>query len=174
MTDPAKLREALDLASDASEEEVRTALVAAGFSAAPPPDPQPQASASEAKDLDSLRKQASKLGVELVESDNLAEMRARQDRQEAFIAQVRAQERDKIVDEAIKDGRIPPSKRATWIANWDANPDVVKSLVAQLTPGLVPMAELGYGIDLEDDDNLLNGMPSEFAGMWPQPAGKGR
>ena len=165
MTDPAKLREALDLASDASDEEVRTAVVAAGFSPAPPA---PQAQATPPEDLDSLRKRAETMGVRLVEADNYDEILARLDRQESYLAQVRAQERDKTIDEAITDGRIPPAKRATWIANWDANPDGIKSLIAQLTPGLVPMAELGYGIDLEDDDNLLNGMPSEFAGLWPR------
>ena len=164
MTDPAKLREALDLASDASDEEVRTAVVAAGFSPAPPA---PQAQASSSEDLDSLRKRAETMGVRLVEADNYDEILARLDRQESYLAQVRAQERDKTIDEAIADGRIPPAKRAVWIANWDENPEGIKKLVAQLTPGLVPMAEQGYGADL-DDDNLLNGMPSEFAGLWPR------
>ena len=173
MTDPAKLREALDLASDASDEEVRTAVVAAGFSPAPPA-PQAQADQGQPEDLDSLRKRAEKMGVRLVEADNYQEILARLDRQESYIAQVRAAERDKTIDEAIADGRIPPAKKAQWIANWDANPGGIKDLIAQLTPGLVPMAEQGYGTDLDgDDDNLLSGVPSEYAGLWPSYSGKG-
>jgi ATP-dependent protease ClpP protease subunit len=156
MTDPAKLRESFALPESASEEEVRSAMIAAGV--------HPVASATQpepAEDIDQLRKRAEALGVRLVEAGQYDEAQAQ-------LAQVKAQERDKIIDEAIKDGRILPANRPTWVANYDANPEGTKALIAQLMPGLVPMAEMGYGSDLDDDD-LFGGMPAEFANLWPRP-----
>jgi ATP-dependent protease ClpP protease subunit len=167
--DSAKLREAFELAADASDEEVRAAVAAAGLSAAPPA---PQASATQPDDVDQLRKDRDGKSVVTLEAGNYDALIQRVEGLEQFKAQAKARERDEVIEAAIADGRILPANKANWVANWDANPDGTKRLIDQLTPGLVPMAEQGYGADLEDED-LLNGMPHEFAGLWPRQHGKG-
>ena len=165
--DQAKLREAFGLNADASEEEVRTAMVAAGFQAAPAPSPDQPPSG----DHGQLAAKGNSLTVAM-EASKFDEMQQRIEQLEAFRKKAQTEERDKAIDAAIADGRISVSNRPSWVANWDANPKGTEELLSQLVPNRIPVAEMGYGVDLNDDD-LLDGMPVEFRGMWPQGAGKG-
>lgn len=53
-----------------------------------------------------------------------------------------AEDRARIVDSAVLDGRIPPARREHWLAQLTADPGA-EQVLAALTPGLVPLSELG-------------------------------
>ena len=69
---------------------------------------------------------------------------------------------DKIVDDAVRDGRIAPAARASWRAMADKDEEGTKTLLSSLTPNTVPVAEVGVGAGNEtttEDDRL-------YAAAW--------
>lgn len=62
--------------------------------------------------------------------------------QEARSEQIRTK-REGLVKAAVNDGRIPPARREHWAALLEADPGAEETLAA-LTPGLVPLVELGH------------------------------
>lgn len=121
------LRTTLGLAADADEAAVvaKVAEMANAGANAPadvtPPEGTVLVSASV---LDDLRNQAAQ-GVEA---------RAEQQRQR----------REQIVEAAVRDGRIRPVDRAGWLNDLEKDPDRKEATLASLTPGLVPVSEIGH------------------------------
>jgi hypothetical protein len=70
--------------------------------------------------------------------------------------------RDMALDAAMAAGKFPPSRRPHWEAVWDANPNATRQVLAGLTPGQVPIDEIGTALGEPDLD-------SEFAYLWPAP-----
>lgn len=94
-------------------------------------------------------------GVVAISEAQLAELRNdAQAGREARAEQIRAQ-RTALVDAAVSDGRIAPAEREAWLAKLDAGTGG-EQVLAALKPGLVPVAPLGSGgnVDLESDDAL--------------------
>lgn len=58
-------------------------------------------------------------------------------------AQQLTERRERLVQGAVDDGRIPPARREHWLAQLAADPGS-ESVLATLKPGLVPLSELGY------------------------------
>ncbi|GAB7039711.1 Clp protease ClpP [Catenuloplanes niger JCM 9533] len=58
-------------------------------------------------------------------------------------AQQLTERRERLVQAAVDDGRIPPARRDHWIAQLAADPGA-ESTLADLRPGLVPVKEIGY------------------------------
>jgi len=58
-------------------------------------------------------------------------------------AQQRAERRERLVQAAVDDGRVPPARRAQWLAYLEADPGAEETL-AGLQKGLVPLDEIGY------------------------------
>jgi hypothetical protein len=54
-----------------------------------------------------------------------------------------AAERQRLVDAAVNDGRIPPARRDAWLRALEADPGSAQTL-ASLQPGLVPLREVGH------------------------------
>lgn len=55
-----------------------------------------------------------------------------------------ADRRERLVDAALADGRIPAARRDHWIAALAADPEGNEAALAALTPGLIPVQELGH------------------------------
>jgi ATP-dependent protease ClpP protease subunit len=53
------------------------------------------------------------------------------------------EDRESLVDAAIRDGRVPPARRAAWVAQLEADPGA-EAVLASLAPGLIPVAEIGH------------------------------
>lgn len=79
-------------------------------------------------------------------------------------AQQLAERRERLVEAAIGDGRIPPARRGTWLAYLEADPGAEETL-AQLKPGLIPVDEIGYQTNNESTADPAAGDDYWFAGV---------
>ncbi len=78
--------------------------------------------------------------------------------------QLRSQ-RDHELDKAIQAGKFQIARRGHWERVWEADPEGTKAVLASLTPGVVPVADIGQPGGPGDE------MPDEFAGLFPpEPA----
>lgn len=70
-------------------------------------------------------------------------------------AQARAEiaEREALVDEAVKDGRISAAARGRWCKALEADPVDAKQRLAAMPSGIIPRAEIGHGLDTEESDS---------------------
>ncbi len=124
------LRQQFGLADDADEQAIYDALTAPKVepAAAKPPK-----------------------GVSMVEDAALADLQARASRGDAAFARQEREDREAKVEAAVKDGRIPPARRAAWISQLEADAGA-ESVLASLAPGLIPMVEMGHAGDEGDPD----------------------
>lgn len=159
--DPAKIREALGLTSDASDDEVGAAFAAAGF--APPPE---TVAASSAQALDQrIAANAAKGGVITIDAAQLEQFQEGMVRANALAKRLEAQDRDVAITGAIKAGKFPPARRPHYERMWDADPAGTKELLGNLSAGLVPVTASGYDTDAEDAT-----FDAEFAHLFPPSA----
>jgi ATP-dependent protease ClpP protease subunit len=75
---------------------------------------------------------------------------------EARNAQVAAH-RAQLVEDAVRDGRIPPVRRDAWVAQLAADPGA-EQVLAGLPKGTIPVEAAGHGADndLDSDDAFFN------------------
>lgn len=179
--DPVKLREALGLPAEASEDEMDTAYVAAR--SASPPTPTPPAVTPPVQPVVDLTPAAPQLavaasrglppGVVAIDATQLAEFQASIKRADAVARQVQGRHRDDVIAAAVAGGKFPPARRKHWEALWDADPEGTEQVIETLQANLVPLAAAGYaGGDAGEDAGYL-----EFAHLFPpEPVttGKGR
>ena len=76
--------------------------------------------------------------------------------------ELRNQKRDALLNAAVQDGRIPPASKQHWSDLYDRDPKGAGEVIENLRRNSVPVAELGYS--LEGDDNDLG----EFANLFPK------
>lgn len=185
VADNAKLREALGLQADASDDDIRGALVTAGFAAqpaapansatttattAPPVSPAgttPPAETDAAADQ-RLTANAAKSGVVTMDASQVANFQEGMKRAEALARQLDERQRDESITNAIKAGKFPPARRAHYERLWNADAEGTKQVIDSLAAGLVPVTATGYAGDGADAM-----WDAEFAGMFP-PSGQGR
>ena len=150
--DPAKLRDALGLAADASDVEVQAALAAAGITApavtdTPAPQTTPTVELPE--------------GLVAIDAETLAGLQVAAAAGQAADTRLRAQDRDNAIMGAVKAGKIPPARREHYAALWDADPEGTASVLASLAPGLVPVTAQGYAGATETGD-----LDAEYAALF--------
>lgn len=63
-----------------------------------------------------------------------------------------AQSRSTAISSAIRDGRIAPASRAQWDAVLQADFEKGQAALASLSPGTVPVSEIGHGQDAASAD----------------------
>ncbi len=160
LMDPAKIREGLGLAPDAPDDEVRTALVAAGLATAPPAPPAPTATVDQQDQR--VAANAAKVGLITIDPAQLEQYQQGMIRAAALAKRLEAQDRDNAIDAAVKAGKFPPARRAHYERAWDADPEGTRELIASLAPGLVPVTAMGYSTDA--DDAIFD---AEFARLFP-------
>jgi len=172
--DPAKIREALGLAADASDEDVTEAVVAAGLAPAaaaapvtPPPAPTGETPPAEAPPVVEPIAAAKKAaGTMVIDASAWDAQQDRIKRLEAADAKRRREERDQVVAAAISAGKFPPARKDHWVRLWDADPEGTRQVLDGLARNVVPvtaMGEPGSGVDDFDE---------EFAHLFP-PTPKG-
>ena len=88
---------------------------------------------------------AKRLGLEAIDTDTLAALRAdategRQIKAAAAKAKVEGQ-----VDDAIRHGKIPPSRRTHWVDLITADAGMADVLASTPNETAVPMTEIGHG-----------------------------
>lgn len=75
--------------------------------------------------------------------------------------QQQAARREQLVQSAVRDGRIAPASKDSWLNALKTDPDGEKNL-ASLAPGLIPVNELGHAG--HDTDTV----PEEFLALYGQ------
>jgi hypothetical protein len=149
--DPTKIREALGLGPDASDDELREAIVAAGFAA--PPAPPAEEPVAAARNVD---------GTMVIDASAWDAAQERIKRLEAADGRRRVAERDQVIASAISDGKFPPARRDHWVRLWDADPEGTRAVLASLAKNVIPVAPAGYPGSDEDID-----VDAEFAHLFP-------
>lgn len=113
---------------------------------------------------DSGKLAASGPGTVVLDAAEFARMQdAIKEGQEARQVQL-TQERDRVLADAMSAGKFAPARLKDWERMWEANPDHTKTVVAGLTPGVIPTRELGYS---GDPDAYSDG---QFDGLFPDRA----
>lgn len=155
--DPAKLREALGLKVDASDQEVDTALAAAGRgqAAAPPANPpkpdDPPTDPPSGDPRVPAGVRDGEGGVKILDESVWQQFRAQSQQMSELIAKMQRQERDQTITDAIKAGKFGPARKQYWQNYWDRDPDGAKQAIGDLQPGLMPVVPTGYTGDADVD-----------------------
>lgn len=159
--DPGKIREALGLSPDASDDEVKTAIASAGLApAAPEPakdvEPKPE-QASAGLDVSKLAD-----GVMVMDSSVVKALQAQAARGDAAFREIQRNRRDTVLASAVEAGKFPPSRLEHWTRLWDADPEGTEKQVNSLARGLVPVSASGYpGTETFEQDNAYYGLYPE-------------
>lgn len=162
--DPAKIREALGLAATAPDDEVRTALAAAGLATAPAdPDGDDDADAEPVKPVAKAKAKATapKPGTMTIDVSAWDEQQQRIKALEARAAKQVVEERDKVIADAISEGKFAPARAEHWARLWDADPEGTRTVIGTLAKNVVPVSEFGYAADIDRE------LDDEFAHLFP-------
>jgi hypothetical protein len=178
MPDAAKLREALGLAADVSDDEVKTALASAGLAASQPeppqpaPDPTPTPAPTPEPIPEPQLVAASGVnapGTVILASSVWEETQNTIKRLTSFVDKAKRDERDTVIASAVEQGKFTPAQKPHFAKLWDADPDGTKTLIDGLTPNsALAIAASGYA-DLEDKE-----FDREFADLFPPSSNGGR
>lgn len=135
--DAAKLREALGLAADASDEDVRAAMASALPVTPPAPAsvPDPQAT------LTAIPPSAG--GAMLIDPENYKTLISMAAKGEQAFAEMQKNKRDHVLDQAMKDGRFPVSRLSAYQGMWDKNPEATEQYIAMMPKNTVPTMSAG-------------------------------
>lgn len=91
-------------------------------------------------------------GLVMVDETQFAQMKANSEAGAAAHARQIQDDNIRMVDAAIGDGRIPPSKRADYLKNLGLDRDTWSSVIENLAPGTaVNMTESGVGAQMSGD-----------------------
>lgn len=158
--DPAKIREALGLSADASDDEVSAAVAAEFPVAASPPlfdvgQPAPVAAKQQP-------------GTIVLASSVWDETQKTIKTLTDFVGQAKRNDRDEVIAKAVMAGKFTPAQKKHFSQLWDADPDGTRALINTLMPNsaLAVMAS-GYAGDAEQHD-----LDTEFAHLFPPTASK--
>jgi len=166
MPDAAKLREAVGLPAEASDDEVKAALATAGLVASQPepqpaPNPTPEPNPVPEPQLVSASS-ANTPGTVLIASSVWEETQNTIKRLAAHVDQAKRDEADKVIASAVEQGKFTPAQKKHFAKLWAADPEGTKALIEGLTPNsALAIAASGYA-DLDDKE-----FDREFAGMFP-------
>lgn len=72
----------------------------------------------------------------------------------------RVRDRNELVEEAIADGKIGPSRREHYRTRYDSDPEGTQRLLASLTKNTIPLEERGVDAAQEEAD------PSAYPAEW--------
>lgn len=84
-----------------------------------------------------------------------------------------AAERDRLVDDAIKDGRIPPSARQAWRDALDRQPEAEAAALTAMQPGRIPVRERGATPDPDSRDRTSLNRALAASGINTNGRGRG-
>lgn len=95
-------------------------------------------------------------GMALVDSAMLQQLQAGAAAGQTAAATLANQERDREIGAALRDGKIAAASRERFEEQWGKDPAGTKALLDVLTPGLVPVAEIGHGNEPEAATASIN------------------
>ena len=179
MPDAAKLREALGLKADASDQEVTAALAAAGLGGKAPdapnpptppqPEPQPQPEPEPASEPSkaSVAAAGAVPGTITLSTSVWAETQETIKTLKAFVDKTKRDERDQVIASAVVAGKLRPADKQQFATLWDANPDGIRELIDRMPSNTaLAVTAAGYAGDLEGDE-----FDAEYGKLFPPKGG---
>ena len=149
--DPVKLKEALGLAPDASDDDVRTALAAAL------PTPTPPAPEMEKPISGPIPE-----GTMMLDASVVRKLQEGAAQGVAAMAAIQKNTRDTVIAAAIADGKFPPSRREHYELMWDGDPVGTETHIKRLAAGVIPLQASGYaGTETYEEDQRYYGLYPE-------------
>lgn len=155
--EPNEVRQLLGLPEDASDDDVRAKL--AERAEAPQEVPSPAESEPGAEESEESEAPAEETPEEsepsseptpeeaeqpvTVDAATWREVKASAERGEAAHRQLADEKRERILTDAVKAGKFPPSRVEHYRAAYNADPEGTEQLIASLAEGLVPVHEEG-------------------------------
>lgn len=167
MHDAAKLREAVGLPAEASDDEVKAALMSSGLVASQPepltaPEPVAASAPGDSQPAPTVVQNVTAPGTVLLAASVWEETQNTIKRLAAHVDQTKRDERDTVIASAVEQGRFYPSQKKHFAKLWDADPDGTKALIESLEPNSkLAIAASGYA-DLDDKE-----FDREYAGLFP-------
>jgi hypothetical protein len=151
-----QMAEKLGLDPDADEATVLEAFTKATAKDAPetPPETaeQPPAPADPAPAPEPVAASAQVVnGLRQIDEAQYRELVAAAEAGQRAEARQIAEDDERVVMAAVKDGRVAPARRQHWLTSLKADREGTKQVLAGLAPGLVPVAEKGHGFSNESD-----------------------
>lgn len=159
------LVETLGLDADASEETILAKVVELS-TAKPEPVTDVEPSAEQ------IHAAAARLGLAMVDKTQYESTVAAVAQMQAREAAALVAEDERLVDEAIKAGKLAPVNKATWLGLMAADRPGIRAQLAAVPAGLIPVAEIGHshiGGEHEDVDTEMAGAYAKIVG---RPFGK--
>lgn len=157
--DVAKLREALGLAQDVSDDEVKASALAALAPPAAPPATPPEAAPT-------APIPAAAPGTVVMSESAYTEIQNQLRGLAAFVDKTKRDERDAVLAQAISAGKFTPAQKAHFAKLWDSNPDGTRALIDSMTPNAAFAIEaMGYaGGEGDSFENEYRQMVSALGG----------
>lgn len=138
--DAAKMREALGLDPGATDAEVAEAFAAQTASAPTPENTPPDPAAM----LAALPGGAEAAGAILLDRENYKTLVAMAAQGKWAAEQVQLNQRDKVLGEAVKDGRFPVARLEAYEKMWDRDPAATKAYIELMPKNSVPVMAAGF------------------------------
>ena len=161
MTDMVKLREALGLAADASDDQVSAAWSAAFPSTPSVTEPATPVAAATPTPTGPLPE-----GTMLLDSSVVRRLQEGAAQGVAAMAAIQKNTRDTVIAAAIQDGKFPPSRKEHYELMWDGDPVGTESHIKRLAAGVIPLEASGYaGTETYEDDQRYYGLYPEARPM---------
>jgi hypothetical protein len=91
-------------------------------------------------------------GTAVIDAEQLQQLQVAAAAGQAARDQQLAQDRDRLLDDAIRAGKFSPARRQHYAAAWASDPEGTKETITKLSPGLVPVEASGYAGDTEAED----------------------
>jgi hypothetical protein len=143
--DAAKMREALGLKPDATDEEVSAAFAAQAAPSKPADLPDPAATLAAIAPAQG--------GAVLLDPENYKTLLTRAAKGELAFEQMQRNERDHVLGEAVKDGRFPVSRLSAYEQMWDKDPAATKAYIGLMPKNSVPVMASGFlGAEVSEND----------------------
>jgi Mu-like prophage I protein len=158
---PESVAQKLGIAADADEATIMDALEALNAPEAPAPEPAVPEAPAPAAEPAPVPVAASD-GLMRVDPEAYNRLVAAAEAGQRAEARQIAEDDDRIVLAAIKDGRVPPARKEHWLTALRADREGTKTVLASLAPGLVPVTEQGHGVGYEGDRSADNDLENTF------------
>jgi hypothetical protein len=150
--DALKMREALGLGPDATDDEVAKAFSAQVAAASAPVTP------PSADNIDAMALLAGSGQAVLVDKAQLSTLIETARKGEIAYNQNRRNERDAFLSAAVREGRIPPASLKAYENLWDNDPEGTRKTVSLLSKNIIPVSASGFAgqeTDLGEVDQIL-------------------
>lgn len=144
-----EIRERLGLPEDASDEDILAALPERSEESESEEAPSEESGEESGDEQPSAEEEAaepvaaSAPGTVTMDAAEVAQLKAQAAAGASAAERQAREDRDRLIEAAVSDGKFPPARKEHWQKLYDKDPEGTKAAIASLESGLVPVAEAG-------------------------------